>query len=392
MSIAPLPSGHILLNPVQIGAMRLPNRILVAPMSRMRAYADGTPSALMAQFYAQRASSGLVISEGTFPAAIGRAYVHQPGLHTDTHETGWGRVAEKVHDAGGRIFVQLMHSGRVSHPDIVGGLTPVAPSVVRPEGMIHTAEGKKPFIEPRALAGDELHSLVADFVAAARRARQAGADGVELHAANGYLLAQFLSPATNCRIDAYGGSAGNRARIVHQVARATAAEIGADSVGVRISPGNTENDIHEHDDQTYLMLGRQLRELGLAYLHVRAIPEQKILGQLRQVWPDRLILNQGFGTEATTREQAGSVLETGTADAVTIGRQYLSNPDLVRRWTEGAHLNDIRSAFLYTGGAEGYTDYQVLSLHDDADGCAPWYSTGEDPPHSGTPLKVVDTE
>jgi N-ethylmaleimide reductase len=360
VAAAPLPSEHILLSPLRLGAMRLPNRILVAPMSRMRARADGAPSELMAEFYAQRASSALVISEGTFPAAIGRAYVNQPGLHADAHETRWGCVVEKVHDAGGRIFVQLMHNGGVSHPDILGGRTPVAPSAVRPEGMVHTAEGKKPFVEPRALGGDELRSLVAEFVAAAIRARRAGADGVELHAANGYLLAQFLSPGTNRRMNAYGGSAENRARIVHEVARACAVEIGADCVGVRISPGNTENDIHEHDDETYLILGRQLRELGLAYLHVRAAPDPKMLGRLRRLWPDRLILNQGFGAEPTTREQAGSVLEAGVADAVTIGRQYLTNPDLVRRWAEGAHLNEIRSAFLYSGGAEGYIDYPFL--------------------------------
>lgn len=334
----------------------------MAPMSRMRAADDGTPSELMAEFYTQRASSGLIISEGTFPSAIGRAYPNQPGLRTDAHQSGWARVADEVRAGGGRILVQLMHAGRVSHLDIVGGLTPVAPSAVRPAGMVHTANGKKPFVEPRALTTDEVGDLVSEFVDAARRARSAGADGVELHAANGYLLAQFLSPGTNRRTDAYGGSAENRARIVVEVARATAHEIGAGRVGVRISPGNPENDLHDHDDDTYLTLARQLRELGLAYLHVRASRDQSVLDRLRQLWPDGLVLNQGFAEGPTTREQAAEALEAGVADAVTIGRGYLANPDLVRRWTEGADLNEIRPAFLYCGGAEGYTDYPVLPL------------------------------
>jgi len=243
-------------------------------------------------------------------------------------------------------------------------LTPVGPSAIRPRGWVHTGQGKKPFVAPRALSTGEVRNLVGEFVRGARRARAAGADGVELHAANGYLLAQFLSPTTNRRVDAYGGSAENRARIVIEVARATAAEIGAGRVGVRISPGNAENDIHDHDDETYLVLAGHLRELELAYLHLRARPEQDIVGRLRRLWPDRLILNQGFGNTPTTREKAARVLESGLADAVTIGRHFLANPDLPRRWAEGAPLNDIRPALLYTGGADGYTDYPVLPPSD----------------------------
>jgi len=362
----PLPADHILLSPLRLGAVQLPNRILMAPMTRTRADVDGTPSELMAEFYAQRASAGLIISEGTFPSAIGRAYINQPGLCTDAHQSGWAPVADAAHTAGGRIFVQLMDSGRVSHPDILGGLTPVGPSAVRPEGCIHTGKGKKAFVEPRALSTAEVRNVVAEFVRGARRARAAGADGVELHAANGYLLAQFLSPGTNYRVDAYGGSAANRARIVVEIAHATAAEIGADRVGVRISPGNSENDIRDHDDETYLVLAGHLRELGLAYLHVRATPTQQILGQLRRLWPDGLILNRGFG-EPTTRDQAAEVLRGGVADAVTIGRRFLANPDLVRRWTKGAPLNEIRPAFLYSAGATGYTDYPFLSPRDTAE-------------------------
>jgi N-ethylmaleimide reductase len=237
VAAGPLPADHVPLAPVLLGAWQLPNRILMAPMTRMRATDDGTPSKPMAEFYAQRASSGLIISEGTYPSGIGRAYANQPGLHTDAHESGWARVVDEVHAAGGRICIQLMHGGRISHPDISGGLTRVAPSRLHPEGMVHTANGKKPFVMPRALTTGEVHNPITEFVSAARRARSAGADAVELHAANGYLLAQFLSPGTNHRIDAYGGSAENRARTVVELARATGHEIGPGRVGVRISPG-----------------------------------------------------------------------------------------------------------------------------------------------------------
>jgi N-ethylmaleimide reductase len=367
----PLASDHILLAPTLLGALQLRNRILMAPMSRMRATDNGTPSELMAEFYTQRASAGLMISEGTFPSAIGRAYGNQPGLYTDAHVDGWARVANEVHAAGGDIVVQLMHAGRVSHPDILGGVAPVAPSAVRPQGTAHTANGKKPFVMPRALATDEIGALVDEFVTAARRARIAGADGVELHAANGYLLAQFLSPGTNRRTDAYGGSAENRARIVVEIARTVADEIGSDRVGVRISPGNLENDVRDHDDETYLNLATRLRELRLAYLHVRATPNQEIVARIRQLWPEGLVLNPGFGAEPTTRAQAARVLDGGVANAVAIGRGYLANPDLVRRWAEGSSLNQIRPAFLYRGGAEGYTDYPILPTCDSHRGTDP---------------------
>ena len=364
----PLPVDHIMLAQGRLGAWQIPNRLLMAPMTRTRAGVDGTPSTLMGKFYAQRASAGLMITEGTFPCAIGRAYPNQPGIHTDAHQTGWARVAKAVHASGGRILVQLQHSGRVSHPNILGGATPVAPSAVLPRGAVHTPEGKVPFVKPRALTRDEVRDLVTVFADAACRVRSAGADGVELHAANGYLLAQFLSPGTNHRTDSYGGSPQNRAGIVVEVASVIASELGSDRVGVRISPGNPENDIHDHDDETYVFLAARLRELGLAYLHVRARPDQEILGRLRQLWPDRLVLNQGFGADPTTRAQASKVLEAGCADAVAIGHHYLANPDLVRRWAEGQELNDIRTEFLYRGGAEGYTDYPSLPRSGEAEG------------------------
>jgi N-ethylmaleimide reductase len=333
--------------------------MFMAPMTRNRAADDGVPTQLQADFYSQRSASGLMITEGTYPSAIGQAYPNQPGLHTEAHQAGWARVVDAVHAAGGRIVLQLLHSGRVSHPRILGGELPVAPSAIAPIGSVHTATGRTPFVVPRELRADELPNVIDEFVEAATRARVAGADAVEIHAANGYLLSQFLGYNSNRRGDAYGGSAPNRTRFPGEVVRAVAEAIGPDRVGLRLSPGNTENDIHDSDFEAYLVLAERARELGLAYLHVRATPDQPILWQLRHIWPDRLVLNQGFDV-ATTREQAGQVLICGVADAVTIGRAYLANPDLVQRWTDGAELNSPRTEFLYVGGPLGYTDYPTL--------------------------------
>ncbi|GBG38735.1 alkene reductase [Mycobacterium montefiorense] len=336
--------------------MYAPNRILMAPMTRTRAADDGVPTKLMADYYAQRATAGLIITEGTFPSARGQAYPKQPGVHTDAQQAGWARVAEAVHAAGGRIVVQLMHSGRMSHPEILGGQQPVAASAIRPAGTVHTAAGEKPLVTPHELTVHEIGSVISDFVAAACRARAAGADGVEINAANGYLLSQFLSYDANYRRDAYGGSAQDRARFPTEAIGAVADVIGPERLGLRISPGNPENHIHEPDLEAHLILAKNARELGLAYLHARVPPERPIYSWLRRRWPDRLLLNGGFG-KTTSREQAVDFVKTGTADAVTVGRAYLANPDLVRRWTYGAQLNAPRNEFLYTGGAQGYTDY-----------------------------------
>ncbi|WP_423790895.1 alkene reductase [Mycobacterium ahvazicum] len=352
--------GHPLLAPIQLGALYAPNRILMAPITRTRADDDGVPTQLMADYYAQRASSGLIISEGTFASARGRAYPNQPGLHTDAQLDGWARVAEAVHAAGGRIVMQIMHSGRISHPAILGGRRPVAPSGIRPNGTVHTAVGKKPFVVPHQLTAHEIDCTVAVFVSAACRARAAGADGVEIDAADGYLLSQFLTYDANYRRDPYGGSAQARARLPSEVIAAVADAIGPDRLGLRISPGNPENDIHEPDLEAHLILAKHARELGLAYLHARVPPERPIYSWLRRRWPDRLLLNRRFQT-TTTRERAVDVVTTGTADAVTIDSAFLANPDLVRRWTYGSQLNAPRMEFLYTGGALGYTDYPSMS-------------------------------
>lgn len=350
---------HPLLAPIQLGALYAPNRILMAPMTRTRAADDGVPTQLMADYYAQRANSGLIITEGTFPSPRGRAYPRQPGLHTDAQQARWARVAEAVHAAGGRIMLRLMHSGRISHPDILDGQLPVGPSEIRPSGTAHTDACKKAFVVPHELSDRQIGCVISDFVAAACRARAAGADGVEIDAANGYLLSQFLTYDANYRRDAYGGSAQDRARLPTEVINAVANAIGPDRLGLRISPGNPENDIHEPDLEAHLILAKNARELGLAYLHARVPPERPIYSWLRRRWPDRLLLNRRFQT-TTTRERAVDVVTSGTADAVTIDHAYLANPDLVRRWTYGAQLNEPRMEFLYTGGALGYTDYPPM--------------------------------
>ncbi|WP_342666140.1 alkene reductase [Mycobacterium genavense] len=350
---------HPLLAPIQLGALYAPNRILMAPMTRTRAADDGVPTQLMAEYYAQRASSGLIITEPTFPSARGRAYPNQPGLHTDEQQAGWARVAEAVHATGGRIVVQIMHSGRISHPDLLDGRRPVAPSEIRPSGTVHTAAGKKAFVVPHELSADEIRCVTAAFVNAAGRARAAEEDSVEIDAADGYLLSQFLTYDANYRRDSYGRSAHDRARLPTEVIHAVADAIGPDRLGLCISPGNPENDIHEPDFEAHLILAKNARDLGLAYLHARVPPERPIYSWLRRRWPDRLLLNRRFQT-TSTRERAVDVVTSGTADAVTIDGAYLANPDLVRRWTYGAQLNKARIEFLYTGGALGYTDYPPM--------------------------------
>ncbi|HEY1966924.1 MAG TPA: alkene reductase [Pseudonocardia sp.] len=359
MSTTPLTPDSSLLQPVQLGALALDNRILMAPLTRNRAEADGTPNQLQATYYAQRASAGLIITEGSQPAAIGKGYPNIPGVHNDAQQAGWARIADAVHAADGRIVVQLMHSGRISHPDTLDGATPVAPSAVRPAGDIVTPNGVLPFVEPRELRTDELPGVVADFADAARRAVAAGLDGVELHAANGYLLHQFLADGSNRRTDGYGGSPKGRARFVVEVARAVADAIGADRVGIRISPGNPFNDMTESDLAVYPILTCELRNLGLAYLHVLAEPSAEILGQLRAIWPSRLVLNTGFAHESD-RDVMDGLLRSGIVDAVAVGRPFLANPDLVRRWTLGAELNQPDEATFYGGDARGYTDYPTL--------------------------------
>ncbi|RZT88508.1 N-ethylmaleimide reductase [Pseudonocardia sediminis] len=355
----PLSPDSPLLRPETVGAWSLANRVWLAPLTRNRADADGTPNALQAEYYAQRAGAGLIVSEGSQPSAVGQGYPNTPGVYSDAHKAGWARVADAVHEKDGTIVVQLMHAGRISHTDSNGGATPVSSSAVQAAGQIFTANGMQDHSTPRALEADELPGVAQEFAHAAKLAVDAGIDGVELHAANGYLLHQFQADGVNARTDAYGGSAENRARFTLEVAKATVDAIGADRVGIRISPGHPFNDITEDDLSVYEVLVSGLAALGLAYLHVIAEADDPIVDKLRSAWPTTFVLNTGFGTDSD-RDVLAELIENGTTDAVAVGRPFLANPDLVRRWTRGAELNEPQQETFYGGGAEGYTDYPAL--------------------------------
>jgi N-ethylmaleimide reductase len=356
-----LASDSPLLKPITLGSIVAANRILMAPLTRSRAHDDGTPSDLQVEYYRQRARAGLIIAEGTQPSQVGKGYTNTPGIHTDAQQAGWATIADAVHAEGGKIVVQLMHAGRMSHPDNSGEQA-IAPSAIAPEGVqMFTKNGMKDIPVPRALETDELPALVEDFVNASRHAIAAGLDGVEIHAANGYVLHEFLSDSENVRTDSYGGTADNRARFVVEVVTAVSAAIGADKVGIRISPGHAAGGMTEKDYvDTYLSLVRQIDGLGLAYLHVLIEPTDPVLGAIKTVWHGPLLLNTGFGLDSD-RDVLEGLIANGTADAVTVGRPYISNPDLVERWTRGAELNENDQATWYGGGAEGYTDYPTLS-------------------------------
>ena len=345
--------------PTTVGGLSLPHRLVMSPMTRDRSTPEGVPTELNAEYYAQRASHALIITEGTQPSADGQGYLLTPGIHTDEQIAGWRQVIDAVHAAGGRIVIQLMHVGRISHPDNTPhGRQPVAPSAIRPAGVMFTASGPQDMPTPRALSTQEVVASVDDFRRAAAAAVAAGADGVEIHGANGYLLHQFLSDNTNQRTDRYGGSIDNRIRFAVEVATAVAGEIGPERTGLRISPGNPYNDIAESDTaELYPALLDALRPLGLAYLHVLHAGDEALLDILRAQWPTTLILNRG-GTDLPTRAKD---IDNGTADLISVGALALANPDLVERLRAGAELNVPDPATFYGGGAAGYTDYPTYT-------------------------------
>jgi N-ethylmaleimide reductase len=349
-----------LFAPYRLGELELANRFVMAPMTRNRAAAGGVPTSLNAEYYGQRAGAGLIVTEGTQPSAVGQGYPGTPGLHTDEQVAGWRLVADAVHARGGKVVAQLMHTGRIGHPSITG-LQPVAPSAVRAAGEVFTPEGNQAFVEPRALATEELPGVVAEFVDAAQRAIAAGLDGVELHAANGYLLQQFLASGSNVRTDAYGGSPENRARFVVEVATAVAAAVGGQRVGIRISPGNDYNDIAETEvEATYEALVRGLEPLGLLYLHVLEGPATRYRDALRTLFTGPVVLNTGFAGPSDLAT-AQELVDGGEADLYSVGRSFIANPDLVERLRTGAPLNEPDASTFYAGTAKGYTDYPALA-------------------------------
>ena len=344
----------------QVGRWTLPQRFVMAPLTRNRAGEGGVPTDLNVEYYRQRAGAGLIITEGTQPSAVGQGYLGTPGIHSDEQVAGWAKVTGAVHAEGGRLFIQLMHAGRIAHPDNKNGLESVAPSALPAPGKMVTANGQVDHPTPRALETDEVPGIVADFVHAARQAMAAGADGVEVHAANGYLLHQFLAPSSNTRTDGYGGSPENRARLTIEVTRAVAEAIGADHVGIRISPAHNIQGVLEEDpadvQATYDVLVTGIADLGLAYLSILADPEADLLRDLRQRFGGPVIINSGFG-DLTTLDAVERLLERDLGDLVAVGRPFLANPDLARRWREGIELNEPNPDTFYGGGAEGYTDY-----------------------------------
>ncbi|MFJ8648320.1 alkene reductase [Streptomyces sp. NPDC093546] len=361
------PAASPLLEPARLGPLHLPNRLVMAPLTRNRAGADGVPGPMMARYYAQRASAGLIIAEATTPNAVGQTYPHIPAIHNAAQVAGWRRVTDAVGAAGGRMFLQLQHGGRVGHPD-TSGLVPVAPSPIPLPETIHTPGGRKDAVVPREMTHDDIRSTVADFATAARNAVDAGFAGVEVHAANGHLLHQFMARNTNHRTDAYGGPAAARVRFAAEVVRAVADAIGPERVGVRISPGVTVNGIDEGDTEAiYPALIDALAPMDLAYLHmVFADPDQPLFRTLRGAWPGTLIANPALPypgpLPADGGRREGERLLAAGADLVSLGRAFLANPDLVARLRLGAPLNPVRDeGLMYVGGEAGYTDYPVLA-------------------------------
>ncbi len=352
-----------LFTPIRVGDLELPNRIVMAPLTRNRAGPGNVPTELMAEYYRQRASAGLIVSEATQVAPEGVGYPATPGIHSPEQVAGWQQVTRAVHEAGGRMFAQLWHVGRISHPSMQpGGVLPVAPSAVRPAGEAMTCDGPQPFVTPRALARDEIPQVVDRFRHAARLAREAGFDGVEIHAANGYLVDQFLRDGTNHRDDDYGGPVANRARFLLEVLAAVGEVWEPGRVGVRVSPENTYNDIRDSDPQaTFNFVAEALAARGLAYLHVvegDMVTGRRELdyGALRQRFGGAYMANNGYDFRRAT----GAVAR-GDADLVSFGRLYIANPDLVERFRLGAPLNEPDESTFYGGDARGYTDYPVLA-------------------------------
>lgn len=345
--------------PITLGGVELPNRFVMAPMTRSRADFDGTPGALAAEYYAQRASVGLIVTEGTQPSEDGQGYLTTPGIHTDAQVAGWRKVTDAVHAKGGHIYVQLMHAGRMSHPDN----TPhhrqgVAPSAIAPGTGMFTPTGMQDIPTPRALTTDEVRQTVQDFRHAARRAIEAGADGVEIHGANAYLVQQFLAPSANTRSDEYGGSIENRARFAIEVARAIADEIGADRTAIRFSPGITMWGIDEGPDgpALYRYLIAELDKLGLSYVHVMHQGDEALLADIRRLWQRVLIVNR----PGRPRDQIGSDIAAGLADMEAYGAMILANPDFIIRVKTGAPMNEADRMTFFGGTERGYTDYRTL--------------------------------
>ncbi|QGJ70354.1 Flavoprotein NADH-dependent oxidoreductase [Planctomycetales bacterium 10988] len=353
-----------LFESLDLRGLPLPNRIVLAPLTRGRAGEERIPNEVMAEYYVQRSSAGLMITEATSISEQALGWIESPGIYTDAMTEGWKRVTEAVHQTGGRIFLQLWHTGRASHTNFHKGRLPVAPSAIKIEGDgIHTPEGKFPYETPRALETEEISQVVEEYRQAARRAKEAGFDGVEVHSANGYLLDTFLQSKTNQRTDPYGGSVENRYRILHEVINAVSETWPTSRIGVRLSPNGIYNDMGSPDfREQFTYVASQLDQFGLAYLHVldglafgfHELGEPMTLQEIRQVYHGPLMGNCGYSQEA-----AEEAIASGAADLISFGRPFISNPDLVERFQNGWELAEDAPVSVYysTTGAKGYTDF-----------------------------------
>ncbi len=349
-----------LFTPVRLGGLSLRNRVVMAPMTRSRAETGDMPSRLMVEYYRQRAGAGMIVTEGIAPSADGIGYCRTPGIYNAEQTEAWRKVTDAVHTEGGLIVAQIMHCGRIAHPfNKAPGSETVAPSAIRARGEIYTdTEGMQPFTTPRELAAEEIPGVVLEYAEATARCYEAGFDGVELHGTSGYLPAQFLSTGTNKRNDAYGGSVAGRVRFPLDVLRAMANVDGGGRVGFRISPDNRFNDLEDDDPQnTFAALLAGASELKLAYVHAIRIPNGRVdnIELARQYFP-----NQVIGNESYSGEEAAEALDRGELAAVSFGRPFIANPDLVDRFWRGKPLADFDPARLYTAGPDGYTDYPAL--------------------------------
>jgi len=347
-----------LFRPLKLGSLELPNRIIMAPLTRARAGSARIPNTLMAEYYSQRATAGLILSEATSVDPMGVGYANTPGIWSDEQVEGWKKITSAVHARDGRIFLQLWHVGRISDPIFLNGELPVAPSAIAPKGHVSLVRPEKSYVTPRALESSEIAGIVAAYKKGAENAKRAGFDGVEIHGANGYLLDQFLHDSTNKRSDQYGGPAENRARLLLEVTDAAIAVWGADRVGVHLSPRGDSHDLSDSNrEATFGYVAKELGKRKIAFIFTREYQGEDSLGpKLKKLFGGVFIANEKY-----TQESAEKAIDQGTADAVSFGVPFISNPDLPRRFLEKLELNETNFSTLYAEGAQGYTDYPALT-------------------------------
>ena len=354
-----------LLSKYKFGDIELSNRMVMAPMTRCRAIDGNVPNPLTVTYYTQRASAGLIITEGSQVSPQGVGYVRTPGIHSPSQVAGWKKVSDPIHKAGGKIFLQLWHVGRMSHPDFLGGELPVAPSALPVEGEVHTPLGKKKFVIPRALETDEIPGIIEQFRKGAQNAKAAGFDGVEIHGANGYLLDQFTRDGSNRRTDKYGGSLQNRIRLPLEIIEAVVGVWGADGVGYRISPHFSSSSMSDSDPgRTFSTFAKELNKIKLGYLHMIepiggrmgiTAPQARLAPTIRKIFHGTLILNGGYESRS-----GNEAIEKGEADLISFGALFLANPDLPLRFSKNAALNSADVSTFYMGEEKGYIDYPKL--------------------------------